>query len=190
MNDYQPHHVEVGARMMLAGIGLDTDDPAIKGTPARVARAMAEMTDGYRVDVKALLATGFESAGYDEVVMLRGISFHSLCEHHLMTFRGTAMVAYLPSNGKVVGLSKLARLVEVHARRLQLQERMTHDIADDLEEHLETHGVAVIIKAEHFCMCARGINKPGAEMITSTLRGGMRENPALRMELLSLWGGG
>lgn len=159
----------------------------INDTPMRVAKAYAELLSGYQVDIKALLATTFD-ASYDEVIVLRDVPFVSLCEHHLMTFEGVASVAYVPpeKGGKVVGLSKLARLVEAHARRLQIQERMTADIAKDLEQHLSAAGVAVIVQATHSCMTCRGVRKPGASMVTSSMLGVFRTKPEARAEVLAL----
>lgn len=183
---YSPHIIKHAVHQLLDGIGVNPNDAAVKDTPDRVSRAFEELTRGYSVNIPTLLSTEFE-AEYDEVVMLKNVPFHSLCEHHLMTFRGRAMVAYMPAHGRVVGLSKLARLVEAHARRLQLQERMTKGIADDIEEHLDPRGVAVIVEAEHFCMCARGVNKPGATMVTSEMRGSLRNHNAARVEVMQLW---
>jgi len=155
-------------------------------TPSRVVRAFEEMTSGYRQSADAILKTEFDSEGYDEIVALRDVPFHSLCEHHLLPFHGTASVAYLPARGRVVGLSKLARLVEMHARRFQIQERMTRDIAADLERVLHAAGVAVVVKARHSCMEARGIRKAGATMVTSALLGVFYEKPEARAEVMAL----
>lgn len=173
---------------------LHDDDPphmvslpaGMAGTPERVLRAWQEMTTGYRVDTRALLRTEFDSE-YDEVVALRAVPFHSLCEHHLLPFHGTAAVAYLPKGGKVVGLSKLARLVEAHARRFQIQERMTRDIAADVQSALEPRGVAVLVRARHSCMEARGVCKPGAEMVTTALLGLFKDDARARAEVLALF---
>jgi len=160
--------------------------PGMIGTPERVLRAFEEMTSGYSIKADELLKVEFDGGGYDEVVALAGIPFHSLCEHHLLPFHGTADVAYLPINGVVVGVSKLARLVEAHARRFQIQERMTRDIASDLERVLTPSGVAVVVRAQHACMEARGIGK-AATMTTSDMRGIYRTSPAARAEVLALF---
>src|SRR5678816_2551796 len=153
-------------------------------TPSRVARAYAELMAGLWVDPREHLKTVFRER-YDEVVLLRDIEFHSLCEHHLLPFTGRAHVAYLP-DGKVVGLSKLARLVEGYARRPQVQERLTTQIADALMEELNPIGVACVIEASHTCMTIRGVRKPGSIMVTSALRGIFKENPSSRAEILTL----
>lgn len=178
--------VERGVAVMLEGLGRKLESDGLKDTPARVARAWEELLGGYEIDTKELLARDFEVT-YDEVIALRGVSFVSTCEHHLMPFSGTASLAYIPNGKKrVVGLSKLARLVDAHARRLQIQERLTSDIATDLEKALAPLGVAVIVEASHSCMCARGIKKPGADMVTSTMLGAFRDKPEARAEVLSL----
>lgn len=182
---------EVAIRDFLRAFGYQVDgSDALADTPGRVVRAWREMLSGRDVQAHEVLARTFEADGFDEIVMLKGISFYSMCEHHLLPFHGTAHVAYIPKEGgRVVGLSKLARLVEMHARRLQLQERMTRDIASDLQEQLEPKGVAVVVQAVHLCMCARGVQKPGASMMTSTLLGVFREKGPARAELFSMIGG-
>lgn len=157
---------------------------ALARTPQRWQRALVEMTAGYDVDVRELLAVQFDDVPCDEMVVLRGIDFASVCEHHLMPFVGTAAVAYLPSDRRVVGLSKLARLVDAHARRLQVQERLTSDVAGDLMQHLRPLGAGCVVRARHACMACRGANKPGAEMVTCALLGNFRE-PGVRAEFLS-----
>lgn len=177
---------EEAVRVLLVELGEDADRPGLLDTPARVVRALREMTDGYGIDPAELLAVQFPD-DYDEMVVVRGVEFHSLCEHHLLGFSGTATVAYIPTPGRgVVGLSKLARLVECFARRLQVQERMTMQIADAIDEHLAPVGVGVVVRARHSCMGCRGVRKPGAEMVTSALRGAMRDEPHTRAEFLSL----
>jgi GTP cyclohydrolase IA len=182
--DFQKARVAMGQFLEACGFEPEIDD-AIRDTPKRVAKAYAELLSGYQVDIAALLSTSFE-VGYDAVVALRDIPFVSLCEHHMMTFSGTASVAYVPGGNHVVGLSKLARLVEAHARRLQIQERMTHDIAKDLETHLAATGVAVIINASHSCMTCRGVRKAGATMVTSSMLGVFRDKPEARAEVMAL----
>ncbi len=151
-------------------------------TPSRFAKAFAELTSGYEKDPAAILATTFESDGYDEIVVVRGIAFTSLCEHHLLPFTGSASVAYLPGK-RVVGLSKIPRLVDCFARRLQVQERMSVEIADAIEKHLETRGVAVVVRGEHSCMKLRGAKSTG-EMVTSVTRGVFRDDAKARDEVM------
>lgn len=179
---------EAAVRVLLADIGEDIERDGLLDTPARFVRALHEMTSGYETDVAALLSTTFTD-DYDEMVVVRGVDFHSLCEHHLLGFTGTATVGYIPQPGLgVVGLSKLARLVDAFARRLQVQERMTQQIAQAIDEHLRPVGVGVVLRARHSCMGCRGVRKPGAEMVTSTLLGAMRDEPQTRAEFLSLAG--
>jgi GTP cyclohydrolase I len=167
------------------------DAPAREGlraTPARVVRAFEEFFSGYGVDPVELLQRTFsEVEGYDEIVLLKDIRFESHCEHHLAPIIGKAHVAYLPSN-RVVGISKLARLVEAYARRLQIQEKMTAQIANALDAALRPRGVAVVIEAAHQCMTTRGIHKPGVTMVTSRLLGAFRDDPATRREVLAMIG--
>jgi GTP cyclohydrolase I len=180
--------VEAAIRTLLRWIGEDPDRPGLLGTPGRVSRAYKEWFAGYDQDPAEILRTTFdETNGYDEIILLKGISFVSHCEHHLALIVGKAHVAYLP-NHRVVGLSKLARVVDVFARRLQLQERMTAQIADTIQEMLEPRGVAVVIEAVHHCMTTRGANKPGSLMITSRLTGLFRDDPSIKRELLTLVG--
>lgn len=176
--------IEAAVREILAAIGEDPDREGLLKTPNRVARAYAELTAGLREDPKLHLRTVFTET-YDEVVLLKDIPFHSLCEHHLLPFTGKAHVAYLPK-GKVVGLSKLARLVDGFARRPQVQERLTTQIADALVEELAPQGAACVIEATHTCMTIRGAKKTGAVMVTSALRGTFRSNPTTRHEVLTL----
>jgi GTP cyclohydrolase I len=180
--------VEAAIRTLLRWIGEDPDRPGLLGTPGRVSRAYKEWFAGYDQDPAEILRTTFdETNGYDEIILLKGISFVSHCEHHLALIVGKAHVAYLP-NHRVVGLSKLARVVDVFARRLQIQERMTAQIADTIQEMLEPRGVAVVIEAVHHCMTTRGANKPGSLMITSRLTGLFRDDPSIKRELLTLVG--
>lgn len=157
---------------------------ALRTTPARWWRMLSELTEGYAVDVAALLAVTFDDVPSDQMVVLADVPFSSLCEHHLMPFSGTATVGYLPRKKRVVGLSKLARLVDAHARRLQVQERMTADVAEDLRRHLLPLGAGCVIKATHSCMACRGIRKTGV-MVTSSLQGVFAE-PVVRAEFLAL----
>jgi GTP cyclohydrolase I len=179
--------IERAVREILLAIGEDPEREGLARTPARVARSYAELMAGLSEDPRRHLDTVFRER-YDEIVLLRDIEFHSLCEHHLLPFTGRAHVAYLP-DGKVVGLSKLARLVEGYARRPQVQERLTTQIADALMEELNPIGAACILEAVHTCMTIRGARKPGSVMVTSALRGIFKENPASRAEILALMGG-
>ncbi len=176
--------IEKAVREILLAVGEDPNREGLLKTPNRVARAYGELMAGMRTNPRAHLQTVFNER-YDEVVLLRDIQFHSLCEHHLLPFTGRAHVAYLP-DGKVVGLSKLARLVEGFARRPQVQERLTTQIADALMEELSPQGAACVIEATHTCMTIRGANKPGSTMVTSALRGVFKDNPSTRAEVLSL----
>jgi GTP cyclohydrolase I len=176
-------------RAMLSIIEAIGEDPlreGIKGTPRRVAEMYAELFSGLGIDPKAELAVDF-GEGYEEMVILRDIPFYSMCEHHLLPFYGVAHVGYVPSpGGRVVGVSKLARVVEICARRPQLQERLTQQIADAIFQALQPAGVAVVIQAEHLCMVMRGIKKPGTTVITSSVKGNFRSKVATRSEFLSL----
>jgi GTP cyclohydrolase I len=169
---------------ILAAVGEDVEREGIKGTPARVAEMYAELLSGMREDPKQHLKSIF-SEKYDEIVLLRDVPFYSICEHHLMPFIGSAHVAYLPA-GSVLGVSKLARIVDCFARRLQVQERLTDQIADFIMNSLKPKGVAVVLEASHSCMTIRGIKKPGSVMVTSSLRGIFRKDPKSRSEVLSL----
>ncbi len=177
--------VRTAVAALLRALGRDTEDESIRDTPDRVARAWTELLAGYGQRAEEVLATTFGAGEYDQIVALRDIPFFSTCEHHLLPFHGTADVAYVP-NGRVVGLSKLARLVDMHARRLQLQERMTRDVASDLERVLGASAVAVVVRAQHLCMCARGVGKSGASMVTSDVRGAFREEASARAEVFAL----
>ncbi len=172
-------------RHLLELIGEDPDREGLQRTPERVARMYAELTEGYRVDPIALVNDALFDVDYDEMVVVRDIEFYSLCEHHMLPFFGRAHVAYIP-NGKVLGLSKIPRVVEMYARRLQVQERMTEQIADFLEDLLHPHGVAVVIEAAHMCAMMRGVKKANARMVTSALRGVFRRDERTRNEFLSL----
>jgi GTP cyclohydrolase IA len=178
--------IERAVREILIAVGEDVEREGLLKTPSRVAKAYAELLSGMREDPRKHLRTVFHER-YDEIVLLRDIEFHSLCEHHLMPFTGRAHVAYLP-DGKVVGLSKLARLVEGYARRPQVQERLTTQIADALMDELKPTGAACVIEAAHTCMTLRGVRKPGSIMTTSALRGIFKDNPASRAEVLALIG--
>jgi GTP cyclohydrolase I len=179
--------IEKAVREILIAIGENPEREGLLKTPARVARAYAEMMSGLREDPRQHLKTVFHER-YDEIVLLRDVEFNSLCEHHLLPFTGRAHVAYLP-DGKVVGLSKLARLVEGYARRPQVQERLTTQIADALMQELSPVGAACVIEATHTCMTVRGARKPGSIMVTSALRGIFKDSPSSRAEVLALMTG-
>ncbi|HMR32285.1 MAG TPA: GTP cyclohydrolase I FolE [Geminicoccaceae bacterium] len=177
---------EDAVRTLLRWAGDDPERSGLKDTPARVVRAFEEFFKGYGQDPAAILRTTFdETDGYDEMVLLKDIEFSSHCEHHLAPIVGRAHVAYLPQR-RVVGISKLARLVEAYARRLQIQERMTVQVADAIQEVLQPRGVAVVIEATHHCMTTRGIHKPGTTMLTSRVTGVFREDQATRREFFAL----
>jgi len=176
--------IEDAVRNILRAVGEDPGRPGLMDTPRRVARMYKEMFSGLHQDPARHLQVAFPEE-YDELVLVRDIQFTSMCEHHLLPFSGVAHVAYLP-NGRVTGLSKIARVVEEVARRPQVQERMTQTIAGLVETGLDSSGVAVVIEAEHSCMAIRGIRKPGSLTVTSALRGTFRTNPASRAEVMSL----
>jgi len=171
---------------IIKAIGEDPNREGLKGTPSRVAEMYAELFMGLNVDPKEELKVGYE-LGHREMVVVRDIPFYSMCEHHLLPFYGTVHIGYIPDvSGRVVGISKLARVVEVIARRPQIQERMTTEIADAIMEGLEPSGVAVVVQGEHMCMIMRGVKKPGSSIITSALRGSFRIKPETRTEFFSL----
>jgi GTP cyclohydrolase IA len=172
---------EQAAAAFLAALGVAPDAGATAGTPRRMARAYAEMLSPRSFD----LTTFANDEGYDELVLARGIPVHSVCEHHMLPFLGTAHVGYLPGQ-RILGLSKLARVVELFARRPQVQERLTKQVADWLQAHLEPRGVGVVIEAEHMCMTLRGVRAGGTSTVTSTLLGGLRDDPRSRAEFLAL----
>lgn len=177
-----------GAFARLLDVAEPQVRPGTKETPARAARAWLDLTAGYAVDVRRLLKC-FDAEGHDEMVVVRGIPFYSLCEHHLLPFHGEAHVGYIP-DGHIVGLSKVARLVDAYARRLQVQERMTDQIADALCDHVKARGVIVVVKATHLCMSMRGVQKPGALTVTSVVRGILKEDQRARAEAFELIGQG
>lgn len=176
--------IEAAVREILAAVGEDPDREGLLDTPARVARMYAETCSGLRENPTRHLKVTFE-ADHDEMVMVRDIPFYSMCEHHLVPFFGHAHVAYIPSpDGRIVGLSKFARLIDGYARRPQVQERLTSQIADAMEVALQPRGVAVVVEAEHLCMAMRGVRKPGSSTVTSAVRGLFRSDPAARAEAL------
>ncbi|MBP3966997.1 MULTISPECIES: GTP cyclohydrolase I FolE [Paenibacillus] len=174
------HHV----REILKLIGEDVEREGLLETPARVTRMYEEIFAGYEVDPREVLGVTFDEQ-HEELVIVRDIVYYSQCEHHMAPFFGKAHIGYIPS-GKIAGLSKLARLVEAVTRRLQVQERITSQIADIMDEVLQPHGVMVVVEGEHLCMCARGVKKPGSKTVTSAVRGDFRTSAALRSEFLSL----
>jgi GTP cyclohydrolase I len=178
--------IEHAVREILLAIGEDPDRDGLRDTPARVARACEEQFSGLGREPESVLTTVFD-AGHDEMVLVRDIDFYSTCEHHLIPFFGVAHVGYIPNEkGQLTGLSKLARLVDLYARRPQVQERMTRQVADALMNVLEPSGVIVVIEAEHLCMAMRGVRKPGARTVTSAVRGSFRDSDSTRAEAMSL----
>jgi len=172
-------------REILRRVGDDPDREGLRQTPDRIVRSWKEIYGGYAQRAEDVLVTQFQAEQYDEMVLLRDFEFFSTCEHHMLPFSGKAHIAYLP-NEKIVGLSKLARLTDMHARRLQVQERLTYQIATELQRVLKPKGVAVMIEAKHQCMCSRGVRKQEGKMITSCLLGAFKENLASRTEFLAL----
>jgi len=179
---------EAAVRTLLEWAGENPEREGLRDTPKRVVRAYEEWFQGYGEDPVELLKRTFEEAeGYDEMVVLRDVRFESFCEHHLAAILGTVDVAYLP-NSRVVGISKLARVIDVFAKRMQIQERLTAQIANSIEEVLQPRGVAVIVRAQHQCMTTRGVHKAGVTMVTSRMLGAFRDNEATRPELLAIVG--
>ena len=177
--------VEAAVRELLIAVGEDPEREGLHDTPARVARAYEELLSGMRVDAEDVLTTTFD-LGHDELILVRDIELWSMCEHHLVPFTGVAHIGYIPNeNGRITGLSKLARLVDAYAKRPQVQERLTTQVADALMRLLEARGALVVIEAEHLCMTMRGVKKPGSKTITSAIRGTMH-NAATRQEAMSL----
>ena len=172
-------------REILRRIGDDPDREGLQQTPDRIVRSWKELYAGYAQRAEDILVTQFQAEQYDEMVLLRDIEFFSTCEHHMLPFYGKAHIAYLP-NEKIVGLSKLARLTNMYARRLQVQERLTYQVAADLQRVLKPKGVAVMMEAKHHCMCSRGVGKQDGKMVTSCLLGAFKENLASRTEFLAL----
>lgn len=185
MNEQDQKKLEQAVTMILEAIGEDPSREGLLDTPKRVAKMYQEVFEGLNKDPRDYFDTIFHE-NHDEVVLVKDISFHSMCEHHLVPFFGVAHVAYIPRNGVVAGLSKLARAVETAARRPQLQERITSTVADAMMEKLNPHGVYIIIEAEHMCMTMRGIKKPGAKTITTVARGIYEHDDVKRAEILSL----
>ena len=177
---------EAAVRELLLAIGEDPDREGLKRTPTRVARAYGEVFAGLFVDPDSVLETTFDE-DHDELVLVKDIPLYSICEHHLLPWHGTAAIGYIPGpDGRITGLSKLARLVDLYARRPQVQERLTSQVADALSKGLEPQGVIVVIQAEHLCMAMRGVRKPGSLTVTSAVRGIFQSDPRTRAEALSL----
>jgi len=184
----QKNMIEEGIKLFLKGLGLNLNDQHLIRTPERVAKAwLHEFASGYSVNekqIKEMLAVEFDEK-CDEMIVLKNVPFTSHCQHHLVMFTGTVKVGYCPSKGRVIGLSKLARVVDVYARRLQVQERLTRQIAEAIQKYVKPLGVGVVIRAVHSCVTCRGVEKPGSEMVTSCLLGKMRTDKAMREEFLS-----
>lgn len=177
--------IQKGVRLILEGIGEDIERPGIKDTPRRIADLYEEIFSGLNTSTEKILLP-IKGESHDEMVLLKDIPFYSVCEHHLLPFIGKAHVAYVPSEGKIVGLSKLARVLEIFAKRPQVQERLTAQLADLIMEKLKPKGAMVIVDAEHLCLSMRGVKKPGARTVTSAVRGIFRSKESTRTELLEL----
>jgi GTP cyclohydrolase I len=185
--DARTSPLEAAVRTLLAEIGEDPDRDGLRGTPGRVRRTLEQLTAGYRTDPDTLLQGAAFDVEYDEMVVVRDIELYSLCEHHLIPFFGRAHVGYLP-RGTVIGLSKIPRVVDLFAHRLQIQERMTQQIADFLMTRLEPKGVGVVLETTHLCIAMRGVRRPGATMVTSAMLGTFRSDPKTRAEFLTFIG--
>jgi GTP cyclohydrolase I len=185
MSEEMPDPIEPHIAALLKELGEDPGRDGLERTPARVAKAFRFFSQGYRQDPKKILNNAMFEVSYDEMVIVKDIDFYSLCEHHMLPFFGRAHVAYIP-DGRVVGLSKLPRLVEMFSRRLQVQERLTMQIAQTIEEQLEPKGVAVVVEATHLCMMMRGIQKQNSFAITSSIRGAFEADPKTRAEFMDL----
>ena len=186
--EMDPQRIEAAIREFLIGIGEDPDREGLLETPARVARACAEILGGAQEDPREPLLKQFKEEDHQEMVIVKDIPFSSMCEHHLVPFTGHAHVAYIPKDGRITGLSKIARCVEGFAHRLQLQERLTTQVADAMMQALDPLGVCVVMEAEHMCMTMRGIKKPGSKTVTSAVRGAFRTDLRTREEALKLFG--
>jgi GTP cyclohydrolase I len=184
-NAFDARKVEAGVRLILEGIGEDPSRPGIEGTPRRVAQMYEEICAGLHNDPREFLHV-IPAETHDEMVIVKDIPLYSICEHHLLPFFGVAHIAYIPKDGRIVGLSKLARVADLMARKPQIQERLATEIADLLDEMLRPTGVMVVIEAEHMCIEMRGIKKPGAKAVTSALRGGFLKDQRTRAEAMSL----
>ena len=183
--DFDQERAERAVRELLIAVGEDPDREGLRDTPARVARAYKELLSGMRMSAEDVLTTTFD-LGHDEMILVKDIELWSMCEHHLVPFTGKAHIGYIPNeNGRITGLSKLARLVDLYAKRPQVQERLTTQVADAMMSILEARGAIVVIEAEHLCMTMRGVRKPGSKTVTSAVRGSMH-NAATRSEAMSL----
>ncbi|MCI8336886.1 MAG: GTP cyclohydrolase I FolE [Peptococcaceae bacterium] len=178
--------IAAAVKDILEAIGEDPNREGLEGTPMRVARMYEEILAGMEQSAETHLSVQFSEENYDDMIIVKDIPVYSMCEHHMMPFFGVAHIAYIPKNGKVTGLSKIARTVECFARRLQIQERMTAQIADAIVQVLDPHGVLVIVEAEHMCMTMRGVNKPGSVTVTSAVRGYFKTSAATRNEAIGL----
>lgn len=183
-NSLQKRNIEAAVREILTNVGEDPDRQGLEGTPNRIARMYDEILGGYTIDLETLVNGALFDVAYDEMIVVKDIEFYSMCEHHMLPFFGKAHVAYIPSD-KVIGLSKIPRIVEMFARRLQVQERMTRQIADTVDEILSPQGVAVVIEGSHMCSMMRGVKKQEASMVTSAMLGCFKENDKTRNELMS-----
>ena len=181
--------IEKGVRLILEGVDEEPDRPGLRGTPARVARMFTEILGGMGEDPAKHLRP-IQEERHDEMVIIKNIPLYSMCEHHLLPFAGVAHVAYIPKGGRIVGLSKIARVVDIFSRRLQVQERLTKQVADLIDSHLKPLGVMVVIEAEHMCMSMRGAKKPKSWTVTSAVRGSFRSHSATRTEAMMLIRGG
>jgi GTP cyclohydrolase I len=182
--DKRKENIEMAVRTILANVGEDPERQGLEGTPDRIARMYTEVLGGYDVDLKKLVNGALFDVAYDEMIVVKDIEFYSMCEHHMLPFYGRAHVAYIPSE-KVIGLSKIPRIVEMFARRLQVQERMTRQIADTIEDILSPQGVAVVIEGNHMCSMMRGVKKQEASMVTSAMLGCFKKSDKTRNEFLS-----
>ncbi len=184
VSNLYPGEIAYNVRSILTAIGEDPDREGLQNTPVRVERMMQEILSGYQTDLKALVNGAIFESGYDEMVLVRDISFYSMCEHHMLPFYGRAHVAYIP-NGRIIGLSKIPRLVEMFSRRLQVQERLTQEIAQTLFEVIQPKGVAVMLDGSHMCSVMRGVKKPDAHMVTQYFMGEFKTNEMRRSEFLT-----
>ncbi len=178
--------IKKAVKQIIVAVGENPEREGLKDTPDRVARMYAEFCEGYFQDPKKVLKVFYEEENYEEIVLVKDIPIYSLCEHHLVPFFGKAHVAYIPRKSRVTGLSKIARIVDVFARRLQLQERLTKQVADKIDELVKPIGVMVVIEAEHLCMTMRGVKKAGSKTVTSSMKGVFLKDPKTRAEALSL----
>ncbi|OFW65412.1 MAG: GTP cyclohydrolase I FolE [Actinobacteria bacterium RBG_16_68_21] len=181
---YDPE-LEANVREMIVQLGEDPEREGMVRTPLRVAKAMDFLTSGYTTSLDEIVNNAIFESDADEMVLVKDVEFYSLCEHHMLPFFGKAHVAYMPDK-RIIGLSKIARIVDLYSRRFQVQERLTNQVADAIEQVLDPHGVAVVMEASHFCMMMRGVQKQGSSMITSAMRGGFRSNPSSRAEFMNL----